>query len=275
MTPMPELTPNALTVHVLGIGLAAPGLDGWTTARAVLCGESPYVPAPTLVPAPQRLPATERRRAGTIIKVSINVADAAMAMSGLGTALATVFSASEGDGKNCHDLCEALALPDRMLSPTRFTNSVHNAAAGYWHIATHSMAASTSLCAYDASFAEGLMEAALQACSSQRPVLLVVSDQPYPEPLHSTRPLPDAMGLAMVLSPDRRPNALGALTLTYDAQATPTPCAIETLESLRLALPSARGLPLLEALARGGSQDVVIAAHPDLSVRATLVAYAP
>ncbi len=261
----------SLTVHVLGVGVAAPGLDGWASARAVLRGETPYVSAPTRVPAPERLPATERRRAGTIIKVSINVADAALAMSGLDPAtVSTVFSASEGDGKNCHDLCEALATPDRMVSPTRFTNSVHNAAAGYWHIATHSMAASTSLCAHDASFAEGLVEAALQACTRRAPVMLVVADQPYPEPLHATRPLPDAMGLALVLSHEAKPGSMATLTMAYDGNTQPTPCALEALDALRLALPAARGLPLLEALARGGTHQRLIAAHHDLSLRVSL-----
>ena len=111
-----------------------------------------------------------------------------------------MFSSSGGDGLNCHLLCEALAGPDRLLSPTRFTNSVHNAAAGYWHIATHSMAPSTSLCAFDASFGAGLLEAAVQACSTPGPLLLVAADTPYPAPLHAARPLPDSMGLAMVLS---------------------------------------------------------------------------
>ena len=53
--------------------------------------------------------------------------------------LATVFSASGADGHNCHALCEQLATDDRQLSPTRFHNSVHNAAAGYWSVATGAM----------------------------------------------------------------------------------------------------------------------------------------
>ncbi len=267
------LSPPSLTVHVLGIGIAAPGLVDWATARAVLRGEAPCVAAPTVVAAPQRLPATERRRAGTIIKVSINVADEALAMSGLDATMPTVFSASEGDGKNCHDLCEALAVPppERSVSPTRFTNSVHNAAAGYWHIAAHSMGASTSLCAFDASFAEGLMEAALQASASQGPVLLVVADQPYPAPLSATRPLQDAMGVALVVLGRAHPNACATLTLRYAPGAAPSVCQDPALESLRLALPAARGLPLLEALAQGGEHERVIAGHPDLSLHVHVV----
>ena len=263
-----------LTVHVLGVGVAAPGLPDWPSAQAVLRGEAPYASAATVVPAPQRLPATERRRAGVIIKVSINVADEALAQSGLTADMPTVFSASEGDGKNCHELCEALASSDRALSPTRFTNSVHNAAAGYWHIATHSMAASTSICAFDASFAAGLMEAALQASTGQQPVLLVVADQPYPQPLHGTRPLMDACGVAMVLSGAPSPNAIATMTLSLDAEAQPTVCTQAALEAVALALPAARGLALLERLAMSKSDDapsdVVLRGFDDLSVRIQL-----
>jgi hypothetical protein len=245
-----------LWVDVLGVGLCGPGLPTWSQALPILRGDAPHSHEPTVVAPPARLPATERRRAGVIIKVSINAADEALAQSGLQAAdIATVFSASEGDGKNCHDLCEALALPDRLVSPTRFTNSVHNAAAGYWHIATKSMAPSTSLCALDASFGEGLMEAALQAHARQGPVMLVVGDQPYPQPLHATRPLVDAMAVALILAPadcatskTAKPLARWGLAWSTSASAV-TSCSDPSLESLRRALPSARGLPLLQRLA--------------------------
>ena len=53
------------------------------------------------------------------------------------------------------------------ISPTRFHNSVHNAAAGYWGIATGATAAANALCAYDASFGAGLLEALTQVHTSR------------------------------------------------------------------------------------------------------------
>ena len=76
--------------------------------------------------------------------------------------LPAIFTSSGGDGQNCHEICQALASAERQLSPTRFHNSVHNAAAGYWSIATGATPASNALCAYDASFAAGLLEALTQ-----------------------------------------------------------------------------------------------------------------
>src|SRR5207244_3501491 len=114
--------------------------------RTCLAAPATWTSAPVAIAAPARLAPNERRRAGTIVKCALAVADEACAGAGLEpAALATVFSSSSGDPANCHALCEALATPERLVSPTRFTNSVHNASAGYWHIATASRAPSTSL----------------------------------------------------------------------------------------------------------------------------------
>ena len=51
------------------------------------------------------------------------------------------------------------------LSPTRFHNSVHNAAAGYWSIATGCHQPYSALGAGRYTFANGLFAAALQVCA--------------------------------------------------------------------------------------------------------------
>src|SRR3546814_10360262 len=76
--------------------------------------------------------------------------------------LATVFAGSDADMAILQRISAALATPERIVSPTDFHNSVHNAAAGYWGIGTGSRAPSTTLAGYDASFALGLLEAGLQ-----------------------------------------------------------------------------------------------------------------
>lgn len=264
-----------MMVQLLGVGLLGPGLADWAQGAALL--RQGYVSAPTAVPAPQLLPATERRRAGTVVKASIVVADAAVAAAGLQAALLpTVFTSSTGDPTNCHLLCEALAQPERLVSPTRFTNSVHNAAAGYWHIALHSRAPSTSLAAHDASFAAGLLEAAVQCLAAQTPVLLVACDVPYPEPLHTLRPLADVFAVALVLGPVAASGAGSG----FDAGAGPllelqaigsgladddsTGCTEPALEALRRGIPAARALPLLVALAQAQAQ--VTASAPETSL---------
>ncbi len=249
-----------LHVKVSGIGLLGPGLADWASGQALLQDARLWQPAATAVPAPGRLPPTERRRAGLVVKASIVVADQALSASGLDAAnLATVFSSSTGDPSNCHLLCEALAAPERLVSPTRFTNSVHNAPAGYWHIAAQSRAASTSLAAFDASFAAGLLEAAVQCVATGEPVLLVACDVPYPEPLHAVRPVTDVFAVALLLCPASADGRWLAMQTTPAAAArVTTPCAHEGLEAVRRGIPAARVLPLLLALADRHAADVVI-----------------
>jgi hypothetical protein len=247
-----------LSAYVSGLGMLGPGLSNWPEAAAVLAGRAQYVPAPTILPAPTHLAAAERRRTGRVVKLALAVANEATSRAAENPAqLASVFSSSGGDGHNCHELCQALSLAGREISPTRFANSVHNAAAGYWSIATGAMAESNVLCAFDASFNAGLLEAMSQVVVDGAPVLLVAYDSEYPQPLHAKRPLPDAFGVAMVLTPQRRASSSARLdaTLTddaFDRMADPA------LEALRSAIPAARSLPLLRLLAQGQAGRAVL-----------------
>src|SRR4029079_2061631 len=122
--------------------------------------------------------------------------------SGLGAdTLSVVFVSSDGDGDIVHRLCSALATPAAAVSPTDFHNSVHNAATGYWSIGAHSPAASTALCAYDASFAAGLLEAPCQIAIESGRFLLMPVALPYPPPLAPHRPVNHGFAAALVLEP--------------------------------------------------------------------------
>lgn len=251
-------------IGVAGIGLLGPGLADWKSGAALLRDPALWQHASTVVGAPQRLPATERRRAGNLVKASVVVADQALADGAAdASTLATVFSSSTGDPLNCHLLCEALATPERMVSPTRFTNSVHNAAAGYWHIAAASRAASTSLAAHDASFAVGLLEAAVQCRSSGAPVLLVACDLPYPEPLNAVRPVTDVFALALLVVPEGGRGL--RIELVQDTAASV--CMHAGLEQIRGTIPAARALPLLQALSMLQPASVVLDNLPGNSLR--------
>jgi hypothetical protein len=241
----------SLAAYISGIGILGPGLDNWPQAAAVLAGRQPYIFAPTVLPMPAMLPPAERRRIGRVVKVALAVAlEATAAAHADPTEIPCVFSSSGSDGHICHEICQALALPSREVSPTRFSNSVHNVAAGYWSIATGSMTEANVLCAFDASFVAGLLDALARVTVDQEPVLLVAYDTEYPPPLHAKRPIPDALGVAMVLTPEKGPGSLARINLTLtdeiiDAMSDPA------LETLRSAIPAARSLPLLRLLAMG------------------------
>jgi len=241
---------NPLTLWLDGIGLMAPGLLDWKTAAPILRGDAPFVPQPTVLPAPELLPPAERRRASRVVKLALGLGlqAAAHAQQDVAT-LATVFAASGADGHNCHALCEQLATDDRQISPTRFHNSVHNAAAGYWGIATRSMASCQVLCAFDGSFGAGLLDAAAQVLCERQPVLLIAYDSEYPQPLHAKRDTPDCAGVAMLLSPQRTAQSVASLEIAPGAM-TPQVMEEAGLEQLRAQIPAMRALPLLQQLAR-------------------------
>jgi hypothetical protein len=254
-----------LSAYVRGIGLLGPGLDDWLSGASVLSGVTPYAPRATVLPIPTSLPAAERRRTGTVVRLALAIGFEATSRAGADPAeLPTVFSSSGGDGINCHEICQTLATGDRQLSPTRFHNSVHNAASGYWSIAAGATPSSSVLCAYDATFGAALLEAMTQIVVDQTPVLLVAYDSGYPEPLHAVRPIPDAFGIAMVLAPVSSAASAAASSMVpalLTATLTDSPADSmrdARLESMRASIPAARCLPLLSKLARRESGRVVI-----------------
>jgi Beta-ketoacyl synthase, N-terminal domain len=222
----------------------APGLEGWPAATRVLSGEAPFTPTPVQRPAVSLLPPAERRRCAPSVAWALAVAQEAVAHSGLdASAFAVVFASSDGDGDIVHRLCTALATPPGAVSPTDFHNSVHNAATGYWSIGAHSQAASTAICAYDGSFAAGLLEAACQIASEKRPVLLVAVDLPYPEPLAPHRPVRYGFAAALALVPE------GHLDISLEeGVATRFPDSLQSFEGNA----AAAAMLLLTALVRPG-----------------------
>jgi len=245
---------------VEGIGLLGPGLDGWLVGRSVLAGEAAYVAAPTNLRASDMLPPAERRRAGVPIKLALTVGQEAFLQAGRETKTAsTVFTSSGGDNDNVHAINGILATAPREVSPTRFHNSVHNAAAGYWCIAAGSHEPSTSLCAHDASFAAGLLESATQVMVDDAVVALIAYDHPYPEPLNTVRPITAAFGMALILTPRKTEKSLASIEVDFTSGNTrETTMQDAGLEVLRRGVPAARCLPLLAALASGKAVQISI-----------------
>jgi hypothetical protein len=113
------------------------------------------------------------------------------------------------------------------------------------------------LCAHDASFGAGLLEALTQVAVARTPLLLLAYDTQYPEPLNAKRPIPDAFGVALVLAPNASAATLAKLTAMLtdsDADRMSEP----RLEEMRASIPAARSLPLLHKLARRESGRVTL-----------------
>lgn len=269
------MSQNGIKLFVNGVGICGTGLPNWDTAQAVFTQAQAFqADAPELGPVSE-LPPAERRRVGTLVKLSFAAGrEALQHAQERGEQLPSVFTSSSGDGDNCNELFATLAGVDRQISPTRFHNSVHNAAAGYWSIAQSSMASSTSLCAHDGSFCAGLLEAVGLTQALQRPALLVSYDCPYPEPLSAARPVQGTMGIAMVLAQLAGPQTRFALRLELvnGMDQAPTRLGQSGLEALRQHNPTGRALPLLDLLAQAytpAKDSVTLAYLPGCQLRLT------
>jgi hypothetical protein len=250
---------GVLRVGVEAVALRGPGLANWIDGRAALTGAERYRAAAVALEAPTLLSPAERRRAIPAVKLALTVGVAAVAQSRLDPkTLPVVFASSGADGETISAILAALATPSREVSPTRFHNSVHNAPSGYWGIAVQSQEAVTSLSAYDASFAVGLLEACVQCVSCGRPVLLIAYDLPYPEPLDGVRHIESSFGVALVLNPGSSDNTLAELQVRIAAcpAGEASRCSDYGLEILRRGNPAARSLPLLAMLAARSPGDV-------------------
>lgn len=245
-----------LSVFVDGIALWAPGWPDWSLAEVGLRGESLVGPStnktPPHAPSPSLLTPAERRRAPATVALALEVASAAVAMSGLNAAdLPTVFTSTHGDLAINDAMCRALVDAPLLVSPTKFINSVHNAPSGYWAIATGCRHTSTALSAFEHSFAAGLLESALQVVADDQAVLLVGYDMAATGPLASVAASRGPMAVALVLSPQARATSLCALSITLQAASNASATTWHSKVAANLANHGMReALPLLEALAR-------------------------
>ena len=253
----------ALRVSLLGVGVWTPAAPSWMALQALLAG---IEPEPQTAPAAQILAPGERRRAPLSVRLAVEAAAQAIAASGLdATTMASVFASAYGDSTITDELARTLAVAPTEVSPTRFTHSVLNAAAGHWSMATGCHAASSAVCAGEFTFAAGLLEAALQAVDARAPVLLVASDIATVGPLAEVAPVALPFACALVLA---SPSA-DAPRLRLRTRAA---AARERLpQQARMAAwykqnPCARSLALLEALARGGPARLRLALAPALTL---------
>ena len=248
---------NALEVQIEGIGLWAPGWPDWDSACLGLRrGEPPRADAPAR-PAPA-LRGRAAARAGSVLIACEVAAQAAPPPTAEPSALASVFTSSHGDTAITDYVLDAGAGTAAVADP--FHNSMHNAPAGYWTIAARCHAASTSISGYTASFAGGLLEAAVQALAGDEPVLLVAYDTVSPQPLAEVVPSAPAFGIALVLAPARAGDGLPGLLLLPDAQAKPTPLVLpDAFAAIAAGNPmAASALPFATALVSDAAATLVL-----------------
>ena len=254
-------------LYVNGAALWAPVLPGWPRAREILAGREAVPSAAAGRPAPELLPPNERRRAPDTVAVALEAALAACRSADLAPAsLACVFSSTHGDLAITDYMCATLASTPAQLSPTRFHNSVHNAAAGYWTIAAECTRPYTALSAGEHTFGAALLEASVQALSTAQNILLVTYDIDARGPLAAIAPSKGLLSAALVLGPQRGPHALAHFDLTL-IQGSLTPSRARPENAALIAGNASEAcLPFMEALALGGMREVRCLAAPTLGL---------
>lgn len=257
---------RAIEVAIAGIGIWTPEVQSWRGATDLLCGNVEIVANSTLRPAPSVLPPTERRRAPESVLLGIEVAQQACEMAGVAASDSPhVFASSYGDLPINDYLCETLAQSPLEVSPIRFHNSVHNAPAGYWAIATGCTRSSTAISAGDATFGAGLLETSLIALSTGEPALLAAYDVPAKGPLRDVVACDSKFAVGLVLAAHHAtPVARIRITLSDQPARAELASGASVLHASHRDNPAARSLGLLQAIARKEPGVVRVAAGPRL-----------
>jgi len=201
------------------------------------------------------LPSRMKRRTSIPTRMAFAAAERACNHAGVPPSeLPTIFASALGESAITDRLCRDIAEENLPLSPTRFHNSVHNTASGYWSIAVGSNHPAMAMASFEDTFALGLLEAysQIQCCNSK--VLLVCYDETPSQAL-----MPDndwaACAAAFVISPE-------GLDDSQAPRMSSPYCEEENHcdEKYQEKNPALAALSLLHALAQGVSGKVRISA---------------
>ncbi len=258
-------------LEIAGIGMWSPFFSNWQAFRDGV--NHGHWQSDTQL-RPGLIPAKELRRSPQSVKLAVEVLGQACAMVAMAPAdMAVVFSSSMGDIQITDYLCRILADTPRLVSPTRFHNSVHNATTGYWSIASQTHAATNAVSACEHTAPMALFEAAIQAVEEDAPVLLVCQEMAAPEALHFACPSNHPFAMAMLLTrPGFYANPLASIQIGVRPQAVEWPALHGEPGVWFEGNYGARLLPLVTAMAADdhrGAQEPVSFEFP-LSKRSAL-----
>jgi len=216
-------------------------------------GLDAFQPDSSFYRATSGLPLTESRRINETSRLACLAAHDALVScpEGAIAAMPAIFTSSDGDGAVLSQMLRSLAHCDVSMSPTAFHNSVYNAPAGYYSIATRSTAPSTTVCADESSFAAAMLEAYAQANLTAGPVLVVAVDVPFPEPIRALGLSDAAFACAIVhegANADTNPPRIARWAIV---DGNPTTHGADPISKAFGNNAAAAALPLLRAFARG------------------------
>lgn len=240
-----------LQCAIIGCGAWGPGFTDWDSLSSLLT--SNQQPELTFTkPAPQIIPANERRRAPLLVKMAVETSWQAVSASRLSPQnVACVFGSGLGDTDITDYLCKALTTDLKQLSPTKFHNSVHNTAAGYWTISTACMEAANSIAAYQHTAGMVMLEALCQCIEQEQPVLITLYDTEVSLVLRELFPCEHNIALSLLIAPVQSgyPNPLILSVATETTANCLRPLRNPALEKIKNTNPAAQLLNLMENIA--------------------------
>ncbi|WP_137223571.1 MULTISPECIES: beta-ketoacyl synthase chain length factor [Shewanella] len=148
-------------------------------------------------PALKHIPAMQRRRFSRLTKMMLTAAHQCQPDNHC----RSIFSSRHGELTRTLGILKDIAQ-QQALSPTAFSQSVHNTASGIFGIVNNNTAASTSVAAGEQTLIQALVEAYAQLAQSPQPVLVVFGDDPVP-PVYSefTHEVELPLALGLYLAP--------------------------------------------------------------------------
>ncbi|AFC84582.1 beta-ketoacyl synthase chain length factor [Frateuria aurantia] len=240
---------SKLHFQLEGIGVWAPGISGLEQLQTA-AGQPLAPPSDASRPPAAALSPNERRRAPEGVLLAVEVAGQAIGMSGRDPAsLLSVFASCRGDQTISDYMCRTLAEDPFALSPTRFHNSVHNAPAGYWGIASGAVGTSSAISTEPRWPGLSLLDAITLALCERQPVLWVCSETRGSGPLLRLSGYTAGMACALVIAP---PDPAGS-HLRLEAELITTTGRPDTTGH-----PVAGLLPWLAGLEQGGESRLAI-----------------
>ena len=225
---------------VAGLGCWAPGFAS-LDARLLEDPDAAQVEPPCTL-----LPARMARRASLLTRMTIEaISQAAEAAKVDVRQVPTVFATARGEMQTLVDLLGML-IDDGQLSPTRFHNSVYNAAAGQFSVAVGNQAFSTTLVGGDETVPLALLEAFCLFHELQPPAVIVAfADEAVSLPLLSSAGT-EALACAICLVAE--PASGAALPWLTAPVRDGAPKRLAGLGRAHLNNPVSCALPLLRAL---------------------------
>lgn len=167
------------------------------------------------VPKLAHVPAMQRRRLSKLTKIILE----AVSQCAPPEQCRSVFASQHGEINRTVGLLHDI-VAKQPLSPTGFSQSVHNTASGIFSILTGNQAPSTSIAAGKNTFSQAFIEAYGQLHADPDPLLLAYADEPVPQVYRQFTSEPEwPIAVALMLAPANcQQTAIATLSLTADTR---------------------------------------------------------